>query len=57
LLYLGEHPKVVQELLGHAEIATTLDIYSHYQESMGRKAASRLNDFFAEKPEGNREAS
>ncbi|MBM3270618.1 MAG: site-specific integrase [Candidatus Sericytochromatia bacterium] len=52
LLYLGEHPKVVQELLGHAEIATTLDIYSHYQESMGRKAASRLNDFFAEKPKG-----
>ncbi len=47
LLYLGEHPKVVQELLGHAEIATTLDIYSHYQESMGRKAASRMNDFFA----------
>ena len=49
LLYLGEHPKVVQELLGHAEITTTLDIYSHYQESMGRKAASRIDDFFAPK--------
>ncbi len=49
MLHLGEHPKIVQELLGHTEVTTTLDIYSHYQESMGRKAASRLDDFFAVK--------
>ena len=25
----GQHPKRVQELLGHASIAMTMDIYSH----------------------------
>ncbi|HEX6578676.1 MAG TPA: hypothetical protein VF082_09940 [Jiangellaceae bacterium] len=28
-LSAGEHPKVVQERLGHAAIAITLDVYSH----------------------------
>ena len=31
----GQHPKVVQELLGHASIATTMDIYSHVIPGMG----------------------
>ncbi len=25
----GVHPKVVQEMLGHAKVTITLDIYSH----------------------------
>jgi integrase len=29
MLELGESPKVVQTMLGHTKIATTLDIYSH----------------------------
>ncbi|KNF09941.1 site-specific recombinase XerD [Gottschalkia purinilytica] len=29
LLETNEHPKVVQELLGHSSITATLDIYSH----------------------------
>lgn len=29
MLEAGIHPKVVQELLGHKTIATTLDTYSH----------------------------
>ncbi|MBS3897494.1 MAG: site-specific integrase, partial [Dethiobacter sp.] len=29
MLRLGVHPKIVQERLGHANIATTLDLYSH----------------------------
>ena len=29
LLGEGVHPKIVQELLGHATIAITLDTYSH----------------------------
>ena len=29
LLRQGVHPKVVQERLGHATIAITLDTYSH----------------------------
>jgi len=31
----GTHPKLVQELLGHASIAMTLDTYSHFLPSMG----------------------
>jgi integrase len=35
LLSQGTHPKLVQELPGHATIATTLDTYSHFLPSMG----------------------
>jgi integrase len=35
LLLQGTHPKLVQELLGHATIAMTLDTYSHFLSSMG----------------------
>jgi integrase len=31
----GQHPKNVQELLGHKNIAITLDIYSHVIPGMG----------------------
>ncbi len=30
----GKHPKYVQELLGHASITLTLDVYSHVTEGM-----------------------
>ena len=43
LLAEGVHPKVVQERLGHATIAITLDTYSHVVEGMQREAASRLD--------------
>jgi hypothetical protein len=35
------HPKIVQELLGHATIAMTLDNYSHYLPSMGIRRRER----------------
>jgi integrase len=43
LLAEGVHPKVVQERLGHATIAETLDRYSHVAEDMQRHAADRLD--------------
>jgi integrase len=45
-LLLGRrvHPKLVQELLGHATIAMTLDTYSHYMPSMGDQAAGAMED-------------
>lgn len=46
LLSLGEHPKVVQERLGHAQIALTLDVYSHVLPTVQRKAADSLNTAF-----------
>lgn len=34
LLAMNTHPKVVQEILGHSQIAMTLDVYSHALPSM-----------------------
>jgi integrase len=42
-LAAGEHPKIVQERLGHSTISMTLDRYSHVTESMQREAAARLD--------------
>jgi integrase len=44
LLGRGVHPKIVQELLGHATIAMTLDTYSHYLPSMGNQASGAMGD-------------
>jgi integrase len=38
------HPKYVQELLGHANIAITLDTYSHVIPGMGDHAARAMED-------------
>ena len=42
-LRLGTNPKVVQEMLGHSRIATTLDTYSHVTPSMQREAAEAMD--------------
>lgn len=41
-LQAGVHPKVVQERLGHSNIAITLDIYSHLIPAMQTDAADRV---------------
>ncbi len=45
-LLLGRdvHPKFVQELLGHATIAMTMDTYSHYLPSMGGQVAGAMGE-------------
>ena len=42
LIAQGEHPKVIQERLGHASIKTTLDTYGHLVEGLDEAAADRL---------------
>jgi len=44
LLSKGVHPKLVQELLGHATIAITLDTYSHVLPGMGDQTANAMED-------------
>jgi integrase len=44
LLAQGTHPKYVQELLGHATIAITLDTYSHVIPGMGDQTARAMQD-------------
>ena len=39
MLRQGGHPKIVQERLGHADVATTLNIYSHVFPGLQEQAA------------------
>ena len=43
LLKMGQHPKYVQELSGHASISITLDTYSHVIEGMGDGLADAMD--------------
>jgi integrase len=42
MLANGEHPKIVQERLGHSDMSMTLNRYSHVTMDMQREAADRL---------------
>jgi integrase len=46
-LQAGVHPKVVQERLGHASIAITLDTYSHVIPQLDSGAAALIADAVA----------
>ena len=44
MIQAGYPPKMLQEIMGHASITTTLDLYGHlYPEEMDRYA-DRLNE-------------
>ena len=43
LLKQGVNPKFVQELLGHADISLTLNVYSHVLPDMGNAAAGAMD--------------
>jgi integrase len=43
LLAQGMHPKVVADMLGHSQIAVTLNLYSHTTPAMHRQAALAMD--------------
>ncbi|MGE0554687.1 MAG: tyrosine-type recombinase/integrase [Gemmatimonadales bacterium] len=43
LLEMGEHPKVVSELLGHSSVSITLDVYSHVAPNLLERVADRFD--------------
>jgi integrase len=47
LLSRNVHPKYVQERLGHATVAITLDTYSHIIPGMGNHTARAMEDVFS----------
>ena len=49
LLEQGVNPKVVSERLGHASVATTMDIYSHVLPDMQEKAAQAIDTVLSPK--------
>jgi len=46
MLKAGEHPKIVSERLGHANIGITLDIYSHVLPGLQEAAAEKFDSLF-----------
>lgn len=47
LLAQGVHAKVISERLGHSNIKTTLEIYSHVLPSMQEESANKIDALFA----------
>lgn len=48
LLQGGVNPKIVQERLGHSNISTTLDIYSHVTPTIQAEALDRFSEWMNE---------
>jgi len=53
LLSRGVHPTYVQHLAGHASIQLTLDRYSHWMPTMGKHAASAMDEALDEADSGD----
>jgi integrase len=53
LLAMGIHVKVVQELLGHSNVMTTLNIYSHVLPSLQEDAMHKLSALFDDPQDKN----
>jgi integrase len=44
LLSAGVHPRVVMDLLGHSQMRTTTDTYSHVMPALAKEAADKLGE-------------
>ncbi|MEP7189554.1 MAG: site-specific integrase, partial [Roseiflexaceae bacterium] len=56
LIAQGEHPRVVMEILGHAQMSTTMDIYGHVLPSTQRAAATKLDALLGEATDSDEQA-
>lgn len=45
LIATGEHPKVIQNALGHAKLSTTMDTCGHLMDGFGASARSAIDGF------------
>ena len=53
LIFNGENIKVVSERLGHKDISTTLNVYTHIMEDMKKDTAKLLDNIFEYKTRGH----
>lgn len=53
LAALGVHPSVAQRILGHANISTTLAIYTHVEQVAMREATDLMDGLFDREKEAN----
>ncbi len=47
LIAAGEHPKVIQDRLGHADIRTTLNTYGHSSPDLQQRAGERFGEILS----------
>lgn len=47
LITLGVHPRVIMEILRHAQISTTMNLYAHVIPDVNREALNQLGDLIA----------
>lgn len=55
LMSMGVHIKVIQELLGHSDIVTTLGIYGHVLPSMQEGAMDKWDGAFGSEDDGKKD--
>ena len=48
LLERNIHPKIVSEMLGHSQISTTLDLYTHVMPALQREAAAAMDSILTQ---------
>ncbi|MFG3701512.1 tyrosine-type recombinase/integrase [Micromonospora sp. NPDC047620] len=53
LLAAGLSPRVVMDILGHAQIAVTMNIYGHVMPAMQQEAAGHMDAALSESQAGN----
>ena len=44
LFELNENPKVIQQLLGHKDVKTTITVYNNVNSDHVKESINRLND-------------
>lgn len=54
LVEVGENFKTLQELLGHSDISTTMNIYAHVLEESKNSAADKLESIFKSTSQNNK---
>jgi integrase len=57
LVAQGVHPRVIQEILGHSDIQTTMGIYAHVLPEVQRAAAASIDALFPDQPPADPAAS
>ncbi len=55
LLQAGTNPKIVQERLGHSDIGTTLNIYTHVTPTIQAEALDRFTAWLDPKTDKDKE--
>lgn len=50
LLAQGVHPRLIMEILGHSQIAITMNLYSHVLPAMQKEVAAQMDAILTPKP-------